>query len=276
MIAGRSPAPRSLPPHVELAGATALVTGANRGIGRAIVEALAARPLRLVLAGMRRPEQLEPVAGRAEVRAVRLDLSSRAEIDACIGALAAELPAVDLLVNNAGRMTGGLLEEQDMGDVYAMFQVNLVAVAHLTGLVLPHMLAAGRGKVVNNASISGYAAFPGASTYAASKAGVVALSESLRRELRGTGVGVLHVVTPGVETDMMEATEQVYGRHMDTSGWDKLPPDEWAARIVQAIEDDDRVLGPGGKTALAKVAARGPAFLLDAFSARMFSRRPRP
>ena len=260
---------------MDLSGRTALVTGANRGIGRALVEALAARPLALVLAGVRAPDEFEPVAGAAPVRPVRMDLSGREQIDACADALADELPAVDLLVNNAGRMTGGLLEDQDMAEVYAMFQVNLVAVTHLTARVLPHMLAAGRGKVVNNTSISGYASFPGAGTYAASKAGVVAFSESLRRELRGTGVDVLHVVTPGVETDMLEATEQVYGRHMDTSGWDKVTPAEWAARVLGAIEDDDHILGPGGKTALAKLASRGPAFLLDAFTDRAFTRRPR-
>ena len=260
---------------MELSGSTVLVTGANRGIGRALCEALAARPLRLVLAGMRRPEEFEPVGGIAEVRPVWLDLSDREQIDRGADALAADLPAVDLLVNNAGLMTGGLLEQQDMGQVYAMFQVNLVAVAHLTHRVLPHMLAAGRGKVVNNTSISGFASFPGASTYAASKAGVVALSESLRRELRGTGVDVLHVVTPGVDTEMLDATEQVYGRHMDTSSWDKQLPEEWAARVLKAVEDDVHVLGPGGKTALAKLASRGPGFVLDAFSARMFSRQPR-
>ena len=255
---------------MDLSRTTALVTGANRGIGRALCEALAARRLPLVLAGVRDPDAFEPIEG---VRPVRMDLSSRESIDACVDAL--DLAAVDLLVNNAGQMTGGLLEEQDMDAVYAMFQVNLVAVAHLTSRVLPHMLASGRGTVVNNASISGYAHLPAASTYAASKAGVVALSESLRRELRGTGVRVLHVVTPGVNTDMLDATEEVYGRHMDTSSWDKLSPQEWAARVVGAIEDDSSVLGPGGKTALAKLASRGPGFVLDAVSARIFSRQPR-
>ena len=181
---------------MDLTDRTALVTGANRGIGRALCEALAARPLRLVLAGVRDPDAFEPIAGRAEVRPVRMDLSSREAIDACADALDED---VDLLVNNAGQMTGGLLEEQDMDAVYAMFQVNLIAVAHLTSRVLPGMLARGRGTVVNNASISGYAYFPAASTYAASKAGVVALTESLRRELDGTGVRALHVVTPGRE-----------------------------------------------------------------------------
>ena len=260
---------------MDLSGATALVTGANRGIGRAITEALAAQPLHLVLAGTRDTGSFEPVKGAAEVRPVRLDLSSRESIDSCVDALGEDLERIDLLVNNAGQMTGGLLEEQDMGEVYSMFQANLIAVAHLTHRLLPHMLANGRGKVVNNASISGYAYFPAATTYAASKAGVVALSESLRRELKGTGVDVLHLVTPGVNTDMLDATEDVYGRHIDTSRWEKVEPAEWAAKVLEAIENDDHVLGPGGRTAVAKLASRGPAFLLDSLSARMFSRRPR-
>ena len=104
---------------------------------------------------------------------------------------------------------------------------------------------------------------------------MVALTESLRRELKGTGVSTLHVVTPGVNTDMLDATEEGYGRHMDTSGWDKVEPDEWAAKVLKAIKADKRVLNPPGKTGLAKVASFGPAALLDAASARMFSRQPR-
>jgi len=260
---------------MDLTAATALVTGANRGIGRALVEQLAAQPLRLVLAGVRDPAAFEPVSGQAEVRAVRMDLSSRAAIDESVDALGDDLTRIDVLVNNAGQMTGGLLEEQDMDAVYAMFQVNLVGVAQLTHRVLPSMLARKHGRIVNNASISGYAFFPGATTYAASKAGVVAMSESLRRELRGTGVSVLTVITPGVNTDMLAATEEVYGRHMDTSSWDKVEPAEWAGKVLQSIADDDNELSPGGKTGLAKLASRGPNVLMDAFTARAFSRRPR-
>ena len=264
---------------MDLTGATALVTGANRGIGRALVERLAAEPLGRILAGVRAIDSFapfEPLAGgAAEVRPVRMDLSSRESIDASCDELGPDIRRIDLLVNNAGLMTGGLLEEQDMEDVYAMFQVNLVAVTHLTHRVLPGMLERGSGKVVNNASISGYAHFPGATTYAASKAGVVAFTDSLRRELRGTGVSTLHLVTPGVDTDMLDATEDVYGRHMDTSSWDKVSPAEWADKVVAGILADDHVVGPGGKTALAKLASHGPASLLDAASARMFSRSPR-
>ena len=260
---------------MELNGLTALVTGSNRGIGCAIAGELATRRLDLLLYGVRSPEGFEPPqpppGGAREVRAVGLDLSSRESI----AAGAAALPQVDVLVNNAGLMTGGLLEEQDLDDIYAMFQVNLVGLVHLTRLLLPAMLERGRGMVVNNASISGYAWFPSATTYAAAKTGVVAFSESLRRELRGTGVGVLHLVTPGVDTDMLDATREVYGRHMDAAAWDDQPPEEWAAKAVRAIERDDHVLGPGGRLALAKLASRGPAALLDIVASRAFSRDTR-
>ncbi len=260
---------------MNLEGQTALVTGSNRGIGRAVTEELAKRPLGLLLCGTRDPERFPPLdapaGGAREVRPARVDLSSRESIEASAG----ELPPVDLLVNNAGLMTGGLLEEQDTEGIYAMFQVNLVGLVHLTKLVLPGMVERGHGKVVNNASISGYAWFPAATTYAASKTGVVAFSEALRRELRGTGVSVLHLVTPGVATDMLDATREVYGRHMEAEAWDDQRPEEWAAKVVKAIEEDDHVLGPGGRLALAKLASRGPAALVDAIAGRMFTREPR-
>lgn len=266
---------------MDLTEATALVTGANRGIGRALVEELAARPLRLVLAAARRPEQVtHPAAARRggsapQVRPVKLDLSSREKIEEGCRRLGPELAEVDLLINNAGLMTGGLLEDQDLGEIYSMFQVNLLAVVQLTRSVLPFMVRRGSGTIVNNASISGYAHFPAASTYAASKAGVVAFTESLRRELRGTGVHAMHLLTPGVATEMLEETEKVYGHHMNTSRWDRMPPAEWAKRVVSAIEQGRSRVGPGGRSAGAVLASHGPPMLLDAISARMFSRRPR-
>ena len=261
---------------MELNGRVALVTGSNRGIGKAILDALAQEPLDLLLAGMRSPERFEhpPDARAGEVRPVRIDLGSREAIEESCAGLGEDLGRIDLLVNNAGLVTGGLLEEQDLDEVYPMFQANLVGLVQLTQAVLLGMLGRHSGKIVNNASISGYAFFPAASTYAASKAGVVAFTESLRRELRGTGVSTLHLVTPGVDTDMLDATEEAYGRYLDTSDWEKMPAPEWAGKVVAAIRDDSTVLGPGGKTAFAKLASRGPGFLMDRISDRMFSRDP--
>jgi len=261
---------------MDLTGRTALVTGSNRGIGKAILEALAREPLGLLLAGMRSPDKFEapPVARAKEVRPVTIDLASREATDKSVEGLGELASSIDLIVNNAGLVTGGLLEEQDLDDIYAMLQVNLVGVVHMTKAVLPGMIERRSGKVVNNASISGYAFFPAATTYAASKAGVVAFTESLRRELKGTGVTTLHLVTPGVNTGMLDATEDAYGKYLDTSDWQKQEPQEWAAKVVNAIRDDSTVLGPGGKTAIAKLASRGPGFLMDRISDRMFSRTP--
>ncbi len=204
---------------------------------------------------------------------MKVDLSSRDAVQASWDAVGDE--PIDVLVNNAGLVTGGLVEDQDLDAIYAMFQVNLLAVVQLSRAAVPGMVKRGRGVIVNNASISGYAAFPAASTYSAAKTGVVAFSESLRRELRGTGVHVLHLVTPGVRTDMLNATEETYARHMDTSGWPSVSAAEWAARTVRAIESDAAVLRPGNRLELARLASRGPAKLLDALSARMFTRTPR-
>ncbi len=255
---------------MKLHDQTVLVTGANRGIGRALADEVAKRPGTRVLAGARSPEKVD---GPGELVPVRMDMSSKESIAESWAGLGEE---VDVLFNNAGLMTGGLLEEQDIDDVYAMFQVNLNAVVHLTQLALPGMVERGRGWIVNNASISGYAYFPAATTYAAGKAGVVAFSEALRRELKGTGVGVTHMVTPGVNTDMLDDTKETYGEHLDTSGWTEVSPEEWADKVVSAVENDDHIVGPGGRIALAKLASRGPAFVLDAITGSGFSRAKRP
>lgn len=257
---------------MDLSGRTVLVTGANRGIGRAIVEALAERDVH-ILAGMRDTDDFERVSGRAarEVRPVRIDLSSRRELDSCLAELGDT--RVDVLVNNAGQYTGGLLERQDLDELYEMVQVNFAGLVHLTRALLPGMQSRGLGKIVNNASIAAYAHFPGAAVYSATKAAVAGLSEALRRELDESPVTVLQLVTPGVETDMLAEVRESYEPHMDdTSKLDGIEPERWAEKIVSAIEDDDELLNPTGAERLAKLVSRGPAGVLDAVLTRAFDR----
>jgi short-subunit dehydrogenase len=257
---------------MDLSGQTVLVTGSDQGIGRAIVEELATRDAR-VLSGMRDTDRFELVPGAAarEVRPVRIELSSRESIDASLAALGAD--RIDVLVNNAGHFTGGLFERRDLTEYYELLQVNVAGLVHLTYRLLPPMLSRGRGKIVNNASIAGYAFFPGAAVYSASKAAVVGFSEALRRELEESGVSVLHLVTPGVETDMLEEVRDDYEPYVkDTSKLDGVEPRDWAEKVVKAIEDDDDVLNPGGAERLAKIASRGPGGVLDAALGRAFER----
>jgi short-subunit dehydrogenase len=250
---------------MDLSTSTCLVTGANRGIGLRISAELAQQGA-AVLAGARRPDQMPPLAG--DVNAVEIDLGSRASIERA----AAEIGPVDVLVNNAGVLQAGQLETEDVGHLYEVLQVNLAGAIHLTRLLLPGMLERGRGMIVNNASISGYAFFPGSSVYAASKAGLVAFSEALRRELRGSGVKVLHLVTPAIDTRMMDAVVEQYEGNQDLSGMSRTSPEDWAEKVVKAIESEKAVLDPGGSERFAKLASRGPGLLLDLVS-RGYDRR---
>jgi short-subunit dehydrogenase len=154
-----------------------------------------------------------------------------------------------------------------------MVQVNLAGLIHLTRALLPGMHERGAGKIVNNASIAGYAHFPGAAVYSATKAAVAGFSDALRRELDGSHVTVLQLVTPGVETDMLEEVRAAYEPHLDdTSKLGGIEPGDWAERIADAIESDDELLNPTGAERLAKLASRGPAGLLDTALARAFDR----
>jgi short-subunit dehydrogenase len=143
--------------------------------------------------------------GAASVCCLKADLSSRVGVEALARAL--EELEVDILFNNAGMLTGGLIEEQKLDEIYSMFQVNLSAVVHLSRAVIPGMIARGRGKIVNNSSVSAFMHFPCASTYAASKAAVVAFTNCIDAELSGTGVSTLCLVTPGIKTRMFDEIE---------------------------------------------------------------------
>jgi uncharacterized protein len=256
---------------VRVAGKTFLVTGASRGIGRAIADELADRGGN-VLAGTRGTEA-QGSRGAGQLTSVPMDLGSRESIDSCCNALGDELHRIDALVNNAGAFTAGQLETQDIGDMYDVFQVNLAGLAHLTRRVLLAMVERGSGKIVNQSSLVAYLNFPGISTYSASKAGVTAFTECLRRELEGSGVTTLEVVTGGVDTGMLRHAAGELDRHMSSGGWQWMEPSEWAARIVDAIEKDQQTLRPAGRSNLAKHLAAGPAFLVDALARRGFKRR---
>ncbi len=251
---------------MDIEGRTALVTGANRGIGCAIAGALASEGAS-VLAGVRSLDEAHQVPESGSLRRVPVDLSSRESIESSVGDLGAV--DIDILVNNAGVFEGGLLESQEVGRIYELLQSSLTGPIHLTRLLLPGMLSRRRGKLVNNASIIGHAPLPGATVYAAAKTGLHGFTESLRRELDETEVSVLELITPGIDTDMMDQVQAQLSEHADTDGWDHVDPEDWARQVVDAIRSDKDELNPGGAERLAKLL---PKALLDFGSRRAFHR----
>ena len=226
---------------MKLAGAVCLVTGASAGIGRATVDALAARGARVVALA----RDGERLAGVGE-RQVVCDLASP-------NGVADEVGPVDVLVNNAGFGWAGPVAETP--DLERLVAVNLVAPMALARAFLPAMVAAGRGQVVNVASIAGYVGPRGEAVYAATKGGLIAFSESLRYELRGTGVGVT-LVAPGViATEFFDRRGSPYAR-----SWPRpIPAARVAEAIADAIEHDrDEIFVPRWLSGVARLRGAAP------------------
>jgi hypothetical protein len=185
----------------------AVVTGASSGIGAAYARALRARGERVVLVA-RRADRLESLArelgGEPGALAVALDLAHPAAAAALEARLEASGVAVDILVNNAGLGHTAPFEAQDRETIRAMVDVNVRSLVELTRTFLPGMRARGRGRIVNVASNAAFQPVPYLSVYAATKSFVLAFTEGLSEELRGTGVRVQALCPGTTATEFFE------------------------------------------------------------------------
>jgi 3-oxoacyl-[acyl-carrier protein] reductase len=196
--------------RIDLAGRVAIVTGAARGIGLAIGKRIVESGGAVAVWDMDRPaaEEAVRVLGRASAHV--LDLTDDAAIGVALAATQAAHGRIDILVNNAG-ITGGNAPawELPVAEWKRVVEVNLVAPYLVSRAVVPVMIAAGYGRVVNIASIAGKEGNPNASHYSASKAGLIGFTKSLGKELAKTGV-LANCITPAAaETDIFkQMTEQ--------------------------------------------------------------------
>ena len=214
---------------MRLAGRTALVTGASSGIGRATALALAGKGARVKATGRDEPA-LQRLADETGADHLVADLAVRAGVERVAG-WAGE---VDVLVNNAGFGWAGPFPGISPDEIDALVRVNLLAPLLLTNLLLPGMQERGSGNVVNVASIAGHVGVRHEAAYAATKAGLIAFSESLRYELSGSGVTVTLVSPGAIDTAFFERE----GRPYDRSFPRMIKPEAVAAGIVRAIERD--------------------------------------
>jgi short-subunit dehydrogenase len=183
-----------------------VITGASSGIGEALAREYLGRGASLTLVARRRGKLEEIAQGHADrCRVVEADLTAHEHAADWVDAAAEVLGPIDVLVNNAGVQLVGRTVDAVVEDCERMLRLNVLSPFRLTKHVLPGMLARGRGTIVDIASMAAIAPTPGMFYYNASKAALAAASESLRGELRGTGVHVM-TVYPGPVRTAMEAT----------------------------------------------------------------------
>jgi short-subunit dehydrogenase len=221
------------------AGTRALITGASRGIGRALAQALAARGATLGLAA-RSTDELEALARAlpGDHLALPCDVADASCAQQAIDRFVAATGGLDLLIANAGVAHYANFADQPLEEKLRMSQVNWHGTLHTVHFGLAHMR---RGHIVIVSSGAGLRAFPQAAVYGATKAAQRGLGEALRHELDGTGIS-LTIVYPGEIATGLHDHEKARMPPWYRGGARAASPDALAHRIVKAIENDERAV----------------------------------
>jgi 3-oxoacyl-[acyl-carrier protein] reductase len=240
----------------SLQGSVALVTGASRGIGRAVAQALAAAGAQVVVNYARSSTAAEELVTQIEAdggsaMALQADVSKVAEVDALISTVLEKCGRIDILVNNAGITRDTLLLRMKPEDWQAVIDLNLTGVFLCTRAVAKAMLKQRSGRIINIASVAGQMGNPGQANYSAAKAGVIGFTKTVAKEMASRGVTV-NAVAPGfIETDMtseLPNTEDIlkfiplgrFGKPEDIAGMVRfLAADPAAAYITGQVFNVD-------------------------------------
>jgi hypothetical protein len=212
-------------------GRVVAITGGARGIGRAIAARLAGEGVRVAIGDVDLAAA-ELTAGQlpGDVLALEVDVSERASFEAFVDEVEERLGPLDVLVNNAGILLVGPFLEEDDRATEREFAVNVGGVMNGMRTALPRLRERGRGQVVNIASSASWLAPPGEVSYSATKHAVHALTDGVRKELRGSGVELTAVFPGLVDTELAAGT-------IPTRGAKLIGPDEVAEAVVDAIRD---------------------------------------
>ncbi len=188
---------------MKMTGNTILITGGGSGLGRALAEALLAEGNQVIIAGRRLQVLEDTVKANPGMKYLVLNIEDPASIQDLAGQLAAEYPALNVLVNNAGIMRPENLKGGDTADAEAMVTTNLLGPIRLTSALLPILQKQERATVMNVSSGLAFVPLAMTPTYCATKAAIHSWSESLRYQLQDTAVEVLEWIPPYVQTELM-------------------------------------------------------------------------
>lgn len=185
----------------------ALVTGATRGIGKEIALTLAENGFNVALNYRKESEELESLKKEIESKNVKClavcgDVSNYEQVENFVKEIISEFGRIDVLVNNAGITKDMLLMRMKKEDFESVIDVNLVGTFNVTKNVIPYMMKARNGKIVNISSVVGISGNAGQTNYSASKAGIIGFTKSLAKEVASRNINV-NAVAPGfIQTDM--------------------------------------------------------------------------
>lgn len=234
----------------ELKNHVALVTGGERGIGRAIAQALGGQGADVIIAYPPDPAGAEhglAVEAVQEIRkmnrravAIEADVTKPETVEALVQKGITEMGKIDILVNNAGILRDRTLKKMTRAEWDEVLAVNLTGVYNVTRALVEHMSGLGWGRIINISSISGQIGFFGQTNYSASKAGVIGFTKALARELAAKGVTV-NAVAPGlVETQMLWAIpEEVRTNFLKLIPMGRFAKPEEVASVVCFLASDE-------------------------------------
>jgi NADP-dependent 3-hydroxy acid dehydrogenase YdfG len=246
-----------------LAGGAIAITGAARGIGRATAQALLRQGMKVAIGDvdLHAAQQTADELGASAI-ALALDVTDRVSFTAFLDQAEAQIGPLDGLVNNAGIMPIGPFLAEDDATAHRIVDINVHGVILGMKLILPRMIARGRGHVLNVASQAGKYGFPGGATYCASKAAVINLSRAVRKELRGTGVEISIVSPVAVNTELALGLSEPRQRQFR-----KIEPHQVAEAIVETLQlPRFDVHVPKQAAASERISALLPVFVQDALS----------
>ena len=218
----------------------AVVSGASRGIGKAILHEAALKDMNLAFCSrtsasvQRTEEELKSAFPELRIVAMTCDVSVKAEIDYFSEAVLREFGAPHLLVNNAGVFRPGNVLDEDDGSLEEQLQTNLLSAYHLSRALIPSMINSGSGHVFNICSVASLKAYPGGGSYSISKFALLGLSKALREELKEHGIRVTSVLPGATYTDSWEGTELPEERFM--------PAGDIAKAIINTYELSERTV----------------------------------
>lgn len=228
---------------MELKGRVVLVTGAGRGIGRAVALAFAREGARVALVGRTKKNLVDVARELKELDAPAAvlpgDVSDEGVVSRVVAAAEQQLGPIDVLVNNAGVFVIAPVEKMDTLVFDRVLAVNLRGPFLMSRAVLPGMKSRRRGHVVNVASTAGRRGFAGGGAYCASKFGLAGLSEAMMYEARTSDVRVSVVYPSTVATDLVRKSGMTFDEKK------AIQPEDVAAGIVALVKMDDRALVKG-------------------------------